>query len=236
MRGPEIARRLARWKADVVLLSEFRHTPPSRALAERLGEAGLSHQRRTSSSDHPRANGLLLASRWPLRLISRSDPPKQRRRWILAAVEAPTHFDIAGMHVPNAATGDKYRFHDAVLRVAGRSMRKPTVLLGDTNSGLPGLDEETPVFTALEESWMRALENGGWRDSFRHLHGNRRSFTWYSPHRRDGRGSNGFRLDQAFLNPLALPWLRSARHVWARVGPRRDALSDHAALVVDLEA
>lgn len=233
VRASGIARQLERWRPDLVLLSEFRDTPPSRALSQRLRDLGLVHQRSTTSAHEPRRNALLLASRWPLRRITRGDRPKPSERWILARVDAPVRFDLAGMHVPNAATGEKYLFHDSVLSIAQASLGRPTVLLGDTNSGLPGLDEETPVFTALEESWMRGLENSGWRDAFRHLHGNRRSFTWYSPN-----GRNGFRLDQAFLNPRALDWLCSVRHVWGRCGPRgarRDALSDHAALVVDLE-
>ena len=62
-----------------------------------------------------------------------------------------------------------------------------------------------------------------------------RAYTWYSPN-----GGNGFRIDQAFANRALQPRLRSAWHEWGAVlrgrRPRRDALSDHAALLVDLDA
>jgi exonuclease III len=70
-----------------------------------------------------------------------------------------------------------------------------------------------------------------WADAFRHLHGDRREYSWYS-HR-----NNGFRLDQAFCNPQLLCSLRGFRHAWG-LNPdepgRREGLSDHAALIIDL--
>ena len=70
-----------------------------------------------------------------------------------------------------------------------------------------------------------------WRDAFRLLHGGRREFTWYSPN-----GNNGFRLDQAFVDPRWVPHVASVAHRWGGAGGgRRDALSDHAALLLELD-
>jgi hypothetical protein len=53
--------------------------------------------------------------------------------------------------------------------------------------------------------------------------------------RRPG-GSGGFRIDQAFVNPALQPDVRDVVYVWGRTrGGRREALSDHAALLLDLE-
>jgi exonuclease III len=106
--------------------------------------------------------------------------------------------------------------------------------VGDTNSGLIDLDEEVPAFDVEEDGWIRGLEAAGWADGFRLLNGGERAYTWYSPN-----GGNGFRIDQAFVNSALRPRLRDARHEWGRVPGgirrrRRDALSDHAALLVDL--
>jgi exonuclease III len=56
-------------------------------------------------------------------------------------------------------------------------------------------------------------------------------YTWYSPN-----GHNGFRIDQAFVNAALLAHLKDAAYLWggARRRGRRDVLSDHAALLVDL--
>jgi exonuclease III len=106
------------------------------------------------------------------------------------------------------------------------------LLIGDTNSGRPALDEENAVFGPRYADWFDRMERAGWRDAFRHRHGERREYTWYSPNR-----GNGFRLDEAFVNRALLPRLVSVRHEWGRhpLDRRRDALSDHAALIVDFE-
>ena len=231
-RVASIAAQLRRWRPDLVALSEFRGTPPSQELSSGLARQGLVHQRATTLWAEPRRNALLLASRWPLRRRMEKRQPSEQTRWALVRVAAPVPFWLGAMHVPNAQTGRKAPFHAAVLDLAEGWRRGPGLLVGDTNSGLPGIDEESPAFTAQEENWIRSLESLGWRDVFRHRHGNRREFTWYSPN-----AGNGFRLDQGFANPGAIDWVRSVRHVWGRdaKSARRDQLSDHAALILDLD-
>jgi exonuclease III len=136
------------------------------------------------------------------------------------------------MHVPNRVTGRKWDFLDAVLKIAQGWRRGPALLLGDTNSGRPGIDEESPAFNAREGGWIDGIEQAGWRDAFRHFRGEERAYTWYSPN-----GRNGFRIDQAFVNGAMLPGLHDARYEWGRRRPGRahtHELSDHAALLLDL--
>jgi len=54
---------------------------------------------------------------------------------------------VGAMHVPNRLSGRKCVFHDAVLACASRWRPSPAVLVGDTNSGRRGIDEETAVFS-----------------------------------------------------------------------------------------
>jgi exonuclease III len=152
-------------------------------------------------------------------------------RWLLATVDAPEPFAVGAMHVPNRVSGVQYPFLDAVLQVARRWRRGPALLAGDTNSGRRGIDEETAAFNLREEGWIDALAACGWTDAYRALAGRRRAYTWYSPN-----GRNGFRIDQAFVNAALMRRVREARYVWGRVvrDARQDAISDHAALVLDL--
>jgi exonuclease III len=199
-----------------------------------LARRGLSHQVSTADTRDPRANRLLAASRWPLRAVRLRRAPREPGRWLLLEVAAPRPFSLGVMHVPNRVTGRKYAFLDAVHDVARGWRRGPALLTGDTNSGRIGVDEEAPAFNGREDGWMAALEAARWRDAFRHLHGQTRTYTWYSPN-----GRNGFRLDEAFVNRALLPRLREARHEWAASSNgdrRREAVSDHAALIVELEA
>jgi hypothetical protein len=92
--------------------------------------------------------------------------------------------------------------------------------------------DNSPAFNEREEGWVDALAACGWCDAFRHLRTETRAYTWYSPN-----GRHGFRIDQAFVNAPLLARLKDAAHVWGGAASRgrRDRLSDHAALLVDLE-
>src|SRR5882672_8324285 len=172
VRAAAIARQIAAWEADAVALAEFRGTSPSGELARDLARFGLPYQWTTADRARPGVNGRLLAR-----------------------VLAPEPLALGVMHVPNRVGGRKYPFLDAVLSTARRRWATPALLVGDTNSGRIGLDEEVPAFNRIEDGWMRELAEAGWTDAYRHLRGAARAYTWYSPN-----GGNGFRIDQAFLN------------------------------------
>ena len=227
----QIAGQLKRWRPDVVALSEFRATLPSQRLASLLRDFGLVHQRSTADPARTTANCLLLASRWPLRLVRVPGKEPEAGRWLIARVDAPRPLTIGTLHVPNMVSGRKYPFLEAVLRISERWSSGPALFAGDTNSGRRGIDEESPAFTEREEQWIAAMTEAGWPDAFRLLHPRARAYTWYSPN-----AGNGFRLDQAFVNQQLLPRLREVRYVWgtAADAERRDALSDHAAMIVEL--
>ena len=173
----------------------------------------------------------MLASRFPLRRLRLSAGPRDIARWLAVTIEHPLTVVVGAMHVPNRSTGRKYPFLDAVLGCARRWRLGPALLIGDTNSGRRGLDEQVRAFNAREEGWIDALAGCGWADAFRHLRVEARAYTWYSPN-----GRNGFRIDQAFVNAPLLARLKDAAYVWGGAASRRrrDWLSDHAALVVDL--
>lgn len=229
-RSEQIAEQIERWQPDIVALQEFRDTPPSRRLSEALRCQGLAFQRSTADRERPAANAILLAARWPLRRIGLSTAPSEARRWAAVRIAAPRPFSLGAMHAPNRVSGRKYPFLDSVLRLASTWRAGPALMIGDTNSGRIGIDEEAPAFNRREDAWISALEAAGWRDAFRALHGEAHAYTWYSPN-----AGNGFRLDQCFINGALLPRLRGARYKWGSA-ERRDGLSDHAALIVDLES
>ncbi len=104
------------------------------------------------------------------------------------------------------------------------------MLVGDTNSGLPEIDEESAAFGPREAQWINDLDRLGWADAFRRLRATERVYTWYSPN-----GGNGFRIDQAFVNAALVDRVGDVRYVWGRSRGGRTCLSDHAALVLDLD-
>ncbi len=228
-----IVAQLKRWQPDIVALQEFRATPPSQQLAQSLATFGLVHQLTTANKAQRAANGLLLASRYPLHEIQHPHAPNESLRWLLTAVSSPSPITIGVMHVPNRVTKRKYPFLDAVLKVAASWNGGPALLVGDSNSGLNDLDTEGAPFSKQEEAWIHGLEKLGWGDAFRKLKGDERFYTWYSPN-----AGNGFRLDEAFLNTQLMMQLHDIRYEWGvpekGEDRRRHALSDHAAIILDL--
>jgi exonuclease III len=225
-----ISRALTRWAPDVVVLSEFRGTAPSCVLAERLCRLGLTHQRSTADAQRPVVNALLVASRYPLRRL-RTPPVEDRMRMLPVHIDAPHAPDLRllAVHVPNRVTGRKYPFLDAVVQWAARPQNRATgIILGDTNSGLRGIDEESPAFNLIEETWFTRLAEAHWHDLYRRQNGARRAYTWYSPN-----GDNGFRLDQLFACESLSSRFEAMRYRWAG-GSRRSGVSDHAAIIAEL--
>lgn len=230
VRAEKIAAALARLTPDIIVLSEYRSTPPSQFVARAIYNAGLNHQRDTVDEVRPGQNALLIASRYPMRKVHLRAGPEQPGRWLM--MRLTSGLSIGGMHIPNQHTGRKAPFHDALVDLARRWRGGPALFAGDTNSGCIHLDEERPVFTRRTHNWFESMSAAGWKDGFRQLYPQRREFTWYS-HR-----GNGFRLDQAFLNRALSGGLLDVRHSWLKDPDRpqrRDGLSDHAALIVDLD-
>ena len=226
-----IARQICQWKPDLVALSEFRATRFSQLLADQLGAIGLNKQLTTARMETPAVNSLLIASRYQLKQIRINPDLDANERWLLTGVNSGHKLTVGVMHVPNRVSGLKYDFLDSIVNIAAKWNFGHGFLLGDTNSGIPGLDEESRVLNEREGGWFKSLEAEGWYDVFRQKYGDKKIFSWYSPN-----GGNGFRLDQVFANQETLPYVKDIKYEWGKSSSapdRRDALSDHAAIIVD---
>ena len=226
----QIAEQIRQWDADLVVLSEFRATPPSQALALQLKQQGYYHQRWSDKELRrviARQNQVFVASRLPLRRLHLEVAPQESGRWIYLAVGGRKPFRLGGMHIPNQVTGRKPEFHAGVVKVAEHNIAGPLIMVGDTNSGRIGIDEENPVFNVATDRWFAALEQAGCVDLFRHHHPEKQEYTWYSPN-----GDNGFRLDQIFTSTHLAQRTQRVWHDWGDVAPQ---LSDHAAVIADIE-
>jgi len=230
-RAEGIVSQLLQWQPDIIALSEFRGTDASLWIARELSTHGFAHQRTTTDPQNPAVNSLLLASRWPLRVVNLKNAPVNKRRWLHANIASPTPIAVMAIHIPNRSTGLKYPFMESTTAVVKHWRGPPSVLLGDTNSGCIGIDEESPAFNKIEDQWIKSMNELKWKDAFRLLHGEARDYTWYSPN-----GRNGFRLDQAFLHPELHSRLTKFDYVWGgNTQHRREDLSDHAAIILEIK-
>ncbi len=225
-RHPLILSTLCGLNPDVICLTEFRSSFSSEQISRGLEAAGWDHQLTTAETTLPHRNSLLMAAREPLTRLDAGSFPTPHR--FLAARLARSDISVATIHVPNREEGCKYEFHDQVLRWIAGWTGGHCVILGDTNTGQPGLDEEGKFFNKREGAWMTAMTDTGWRDGWRQLHGDARVYSW-----REKRSHNGFRIDQAFISPTSHALLESVEYNWATQSDGSTP-SDHAALIVTL--
>ena len=155
--------------------------------------------------------------------------PETDLYWLLAKVQSDPALHIGVIHVPleKYLPGFWLEYRKALLNIAKDWKLGPSLFVGDMNSAIGGLDEETEYSQGYKESFMYPMENLGWRDTFRAFHPAADAPTWVS---RIGRG---FRLDQAFVNAELQARVTSCNHNWGRATEKKH-LSDHAAILLDL--
>lgn len=228
-RAGSIFAQIQDWKPDIVALAEFRGTAPSRSIAQNLHDAGYEHQLTTTNAEEPAWNALLLASRFELTKEHIRDAPETDLYWLMAKVNTDPRIHIGVVHVPL----DKYmpgfwlEYRKSLLNIARNWNMGPALFVGDMNSAISGIDEETEYSQGYKATFMQPLESQGWRDVYRVFHPDNDAPTWIS------RGGRGFRLDQAFVNPELQPMTKSCAYDWGRAWNEKK-LSDHAAILLDL--
>ena len=230
-RNHQIAEQIAAWQPDLIGLCEFRATPASIELAHLLADLGWPFQLQNTSPENLAANAVFAAANTPLRRISLRRQRPEATRWLLVRPEVGPNFCI--LHAPNHVTRRKQEYFARVTAFAQRWRGGPTIIGGDTNCGVPPIDGNPAAFHRYETDWIPGLEQAGWRDVYRIFRPNAHTYTWYSPN-----AGNGYRLDQAFANRALSERIQHASYQWGQhtdAGSRRDALSDHAALLVDFD-
>ena len=239
---------------DVVALQEVtrRTLPLWRSAFELLGlayvHASLDDADPAREPAAPRATGVMLASRLPLADLSHGLPVPWPETALGATAETTLGpVGVYCVHVPNAANGlVKIETLRAIRRGLAVPDAAPRVLCGDLNTPRRELPtgevisfardsrarlrpERGPEWDAAELGVVPGLQELGYRDAYRSLHGyaNREpSWTWKRIAGHDG----GWRLDHIFVSAELRPIACTYHHAW-----REEDLSDHSALEADLD-
>ncbi len=244
-RQPEQAAAIAAVAADVVALQEVsaRTLPLWRVALEAAGFTAVKTALREGlrPAGRRRLLGALTAAREPLSVLDGPDVPWPERLLCCALGDV----EIVNLHSPISPAPElaKVRTHEAVAGyLEATAPGAVRVLCGDLNTPRRELPDGTVLTFAHDsagrlrpergERWHRAesalvqgLREQGWVDAFRSLHGyGEREASWRFPQDR-----GGWRLDHVLVHGLH-PVASAYAHDW-----RRSGLSDHSALVVDLE-
>ncbi|KAA0098898.1 hypothetical protein CIW49_13555 [Mycolicibacterium sp. P1-18] len=238
-RAARLVAALVTLNADVLVLSEHRASGP---LASMLMAHGWTHQIGIPDPSGGYA-AVLVASRSALLTLAPQHPDETcSSRWVHVQV-ADSGWAVAGALIPGHHRDHplrKERFWDFVVSdFAPLAALRPTLFVGDLNTGLHGIDEIGATLRC--SAHMISLRSAGWVDVWHAMNPSvRPPSTWWEP-----TTGNGFRLDHAFLSPcsppaIAIDYPRSVDNTpTTRAGARKAAgevspLSDHVPVVVDL--
>ena len=232
---PPLVSRILRHDPDVVVISEFRDTPAGNALRAGLERAGFERQAWTQGH---RGNGVLIAATGPFE--ARRNPfGLSDDEYPNAILEATFgNRKVFGVYLPGQ---DRKRPHLRCLIAFAEYCNANAVealCIGDFNSGRNASDIEVNLRrgTLVDEFSTADLYSEleqHWTEAWAYLHPDEFDFSWY-PFRTDPdyQSRSGWRIDKGFVSRPLLPRLRSAEydHFF-----RRDRLTDHSAIVVDLD-
>lgn len=224
-RRKEIAESIVNSGCDVAVLTEYRG---DEIIPGMLQEAGFRWRAR--AWEELKVQSILIASR--LEMTPRACSAEQLRckeQWLEACLlGAGLH--VLGVNVPDADSRRpdrkdlKEHFWTHVLNFADRHKEAKALIVGDTNIGSNEWDRTGGQRFRCATKFQDLLELG-WIDAWREHNGDSREYSWCS-------SKNGFRIDQCFLSP---PLGKSLLTAHMKHDVRMEGLSDHSALVVDID-
>jgi exonuclease III len=219
--------------ADVYVFSEFRDTPTGACIRETMQRSGLHHQ---AYSQGHRGNGVLVASREAFEPVHNPAglPEDGYPHAMIECVFPDVH--IFGVYLPGQ---DRKRPHfEYLIRIAQAmdAQNLSAMIIGDFNSGRNTSDIEANVGkNRLVDEFSTAEQYGllerQWHEVWLYKNPDAIEFSWY-PRMGTPQRKNGWRLDKAFASRGLLPRVRDAFYDH---GFRLEALTDHSALIVDLD-
>jgi exonuclease III len=210
---------VTQWAPDIITLQEVRARHVSK-ITDHLAEMGLEF---SYMSDHASdtENGIFIAARDPIEAGHFMEDQDGLCHILEAEVAGltllPAHFPQKAAQVP---------LFDALLTDTVSLLGLKSVLIGDLNCGVPFEDSMTKTFSNAK--YFQALKEAGWVDAYRKIHGAKaRDYSWVSP-----RTDRGFRYDHALVSPAVATQVSAVRYDHDM---RTSGLSDHSALIVDID-
>ena len=217
VRIPRIAAALAAQEADVLVLTEYRDGPSGPPLREAL--ASLGYRWMTAHRPPPGRNGVLIASRRPIREHGPVDPSLPEP-WRLLRTSIG-RIQLFGAYMPNLRA--KIPYWEALIASLSSHGEASAMAIGDFNTCRAFVDE--PGAFDVTAHYLDKIEAIGFSDLWRKRFPDGREYSWYS-HRR-----NGFRIDHAFFSCRAA---RRAGEIRYSYREREAGLSDHSALILEM--
>lgn len=149
---------------------------------------------------------------------------------------------LLGGYFPNGGKSEeawqgKLAYYDHFLKFinAEREKGKKIIFTGDLNVAHNEIDLARPKenkdsigFLPEERSWVDRVIESGWVDTFRHLHPETVSYTWWSMQTRARERNIGWRIDYFFADSSLMKSVKRIEHLNDQMG------SDHCPIVLEI--
>lgn len=213
-RSRKICDNLVASEAQLIVLSEFRNNKSGDRITKTLSQAGYKFQGFSGALGN--TNSVAIFSIIDGETLTFSDiDPKYSDNIIAIKFEA---FTVYGVYLPHKK---KHILFDFLINEV--SQDKSAIIVGDFNTGKNFIDQKGSSFWYTEE--LRNLENLGCVDAFRHIHKDKKEFSWFS------HLGNGYRYDHSYVSRSIVPIIKECYylHSW-----REEKLSDHSPMILEL--
>ena len=203
---------------SAVVLTEFRNGRSGERLRLALAGLGLVNQL-TPDVQEQRTNSVLIAASVPIVKAPLVPPASDAHRIVACSIGGLV---LCGVYF--ALREAKMPLFDFLLE-GPAELRHGALLVGDFNTGFHFLDEKGATFIGADR--FARLKERGLVDLWRRQNGeNAREYSWFSQ-----TAGNGFRIDHALATADVAPRIVSCQYDHST----RGTLTDHSALIIDLE-
>lgn len=208
-------------QADIVVLPEFRNNKWGKMLALSLTSSSYFYyiSQAITPVEFQNKNSVAVFSKVKLNAESLQGLKGGDTLRILKL--SSHHFDIFPVYFAN--NQEKESLYEFLLAHI-QNLTKPSLFIGDFNTGLHYEDETKATFYC--EDKFKELSKK-MVDIWRYFQGSLKESTWYS------HAGNGFRIDHAFGNQS---FVAKVKNCYYDHSPRENKISDHSAIIVELES
>ncbi len=201
-------------EAHILILSEYRNNKNGATIRAKLLEMGYYFQ--FVSLVGSEVNSVLVASKIPGNSKLFVDRKQAHDHSIICADFAA--FRCFGVYLPHKKKHNLFNIlHEEM------AYDKPSIIAGDFNTGINNVDQKGSSFWYTDE--LKRLENFGMYDAFRHLHGEVKTYSWYSHQ------GNGYRYDHTYVHKDLLPVISECDYIHEA---REQKWSDHSPMILKL--
>ncbi len=226
-RAADIADAIVKFKPDIALLQEFRNGKSAGPILDACRSLALSHTH--ISNSETRKNTVMIASKYAMECRS-WDHTLDSDLAVDAMIDLQPTMDnntannnlrLLVSHLPQKKAQVPYL--DTLYRLP-IDTDAYAMIIGDLNCGIPFEDSDTKSF--VNTHIFQSIIGKGWIDSWRSRNKGKKEFSWVS-----SRG-NGYRYDHALCSQLVDSKIKN---IWYEHSVRENKLSDHSALLIDIE-